>query len=127
VELGEKGFLSVTHTPLKPLHPVSTRRGHLSELLEGTGEEYLRVILTDETDAPNAFTRLRYRYPNLLRLEYDNLRVRVREELEISGEEELSPMQLLEEFYTMRNDRPLTEAQKALALQWMEEIWEDDL
>jgi len=126
VELGEKGQITVSETVLKPLHAVHTIKGAFETVLEGSSEDYLRIILTDEEDTPNALTRLRYRYPNLLRLEYDNRRTRAEALLEPVQASELSPMQLLEDFFLSRNDQPMTEEQRELAKMWMEQIWEDE-
>ena len=126
VELGEKGNVLVSQTKLKPLHPVSTRRGVFQELMEQSSEDYLRVILTDEEDVPNALNRLRYRYPNLLRLEYDNLRTRLAFMEEAACGEQISPMQLLEDFYRLRNGKEMDPGQHELAKSWMEQIWEEE-
>lgn len=127
VDLGEKGRVSVTRTALKPIHPVRTVRGLFEDLLEGKSEDYLRIVLLDEDDIPYAMPRLRTRYPNLLRLEYDNLRTKVQAQLEPLGEESLSPLQLLENFYESRNGRPMAEELRSMAKSWMEEIWEGEV
>lgn len=126
VELEEKGSLRITMDVLKPLHCVRTIRGVFSTLLEDTSEDYLRIILTDEEDVPNALSRLRYRYPNLLRLEYDNIRSRLYAMDDPVESEQLTPMQLLEGFYSARNGMPMDDQQRAMAQAWMEEIWEGD-
>lgn len=126
VELGEKGQIRVTQTPLTPIHPVQTLRGTFEELLSGQSENYLRIILQDEDDIPYAMPRLRRRYPNLLRLEYDNLRTRMQAQLEPLGHTELSPMQMLEDFYRSRNNSPMGEELRKLVKNWMEEIWGEE-
>ena len=126
VELGEKGQVQVTETPLKPLRGTETLRGTLAERMEQTSEDYVRIILTDEEDVPNALARLRSRYPNLLRLEYDNPRTRAALELPQVQEPSLSPLELLEQFYEQRNQRPMSAEQRQLAKAWMEEIWEEE-
>lgn len=126
VELGEKGQITVSQTPLTPPHPVRTVKGTFAELLEDTSEDYLRIILQDEDDIPYAMTRLRHRYPNLLRLEYDNLRTRTQGQTEPLDTLELSPLQMLEDFYRSRNGQPMAEPLREMAEAWMEEIWEDE-
>lgn len=127
VEMGEKGCISVLQTPLKPVHPVVTVSGLFDDLMKGSSEDYLRVVLKDEEDVPYAMTRLRHRYPNLLRLEYDNLRTRAQSQLEPLGDPELSPLQMLEDFYRSRNNQPMSDDLRKIAKTWMEEIWEDSL
>jgi len=127
VELEEKGTVRIWETVLQPLHDVQTIKGPFDRIMEQTSENYLCVILTDEEDVPNALSRLRYRYPNLLRLEYDNLRTRMMEQIEVGAEEIASPIQLLDSFYESRNGKPMDEEQKKLSLAWMEEIWEEEI
>lgn len=126
VELGEKGSVTVETTPLQPVHPVRTVKGKFEELMQGASEDYLRIILQDEDDIPYAMPRLHHRYPNLLRLEYDNLRTRTQAELAPLETLELSPLQMLEDFYKSRNNQPMAEPLRELAKAWMEEIWEDE-
>ena len=71
-------------------------------------DAYVRVILTDENDIYDAMGQLRPIYPNLMRLDYDNLRTR-------SGAAELEeadvkrdPLELFAEFYQQQNRRPMT-------------------
>ncbi len=127
VTLGEKGQVTITETLLHPNRQVTTRKGEFEDLIGEMSSDYLRIILTDEDDIPNAWSRLRYRYPNLLRLEYDNLRTRTAFATEPSAGGELSPLELLEDFYVLSNGRAMDEDQRKLAKAWMEELWEDGL
>ena len=126
VELGEKGNVTISETPLIPLHCVSTLRTTFHKAMQGRSEDYLRIILLDEEDIPNALGQLRDRYPNLLRLEYDNLRTRTQSKLDPLTEEHLSPMDLLQRFYQLQNNQPMSREQTDLAKSWMEQIWEDE-
>ncbi len=126
VELQEKGNVKIWETPLKPIHAVRTVRGTFQELLREQSADYLRVILLDEDETPNALARLRERYPNLLRLEYDNIRTRALGNLDVAREAELSPLELLEQFYEARNGQPMSREQLELSKKWMEQIWEDE-
>jgi exonuclease SbcD len=81
-ELKEKGNISIRTVPLLPLHDMREIRGTYMELMqkktyENTRtDDYLRVILTDEEDVPDAVMKLRTVYPNIMRLDYDNTRTR---------------------------------------------------
>lgn len=127
VKLGEKGEIRVTTTAVTPLHPLRTLRGNFEDLLLGASRDYLRIILTDEEDVPNAISRLLAVYPNLLKVEYDNLRTRMEQRLEQKSGEALSPMELLGKFYELRNNQPMSLEQKAFAQAMMEQIWEDEI
>lgn len=128
VDLMEKGNVSVWTEELFPMHPLRTIRGTFGELLSMTpSEDYLRAVLTDEEDVPHALARLQDRFPNLLRLEYDNLRTQLELMTEAPAEEILSPMELLKQFYVNRNGQEMSPRQLALAKELMEQIWEGDI
>jgi len=126
IDCQEKGTVTVSHTVLVPRRPVQTKVGYFHELLQERSDSYLRIILKDEEDIPNAWSRLRYCYPEMVRLEYDNLRMKARLLEEPAAEETVMPLDLLERFYQQRNGMCMEESQRAMAKLWMEEIWEDD-
>ena len=131
VELGEKGDLAVRTVPLVPKRDMRELKGTYEELTykpnyEGTNtDDYLHITLTDEEDIPDVIGKLRTIYPNLMKLDYDNLRTRTSAEL--TGAEELerkSPLELFAEFYEKQNGQPLSQEQRAFSEAMMEEIWE---
>lgn len=131
VTLGEKGKTEVRTVPLKPRHEMREIRGTYDELTllknyEGTAtDDYLRVVLTDEEDVPDALTRLRTIYPNIMKLDYDNKRTRASSET--GGAEEIekkSGIDLFDEFYTLQNGQPLSEEQRAFAEELLESLKE---
>lgn len=134
VELGRKGEVSVREAPLTPLRDMVKLRGSYEELTcrdyyEAEGREscYVHVTLTDEEDIPDAMARLRVFYPRLMALDYDNKRTQAAGELE-AGEDavQMSPLELLDDFYEQQNGQPMGEAQRALAQRLIEEIWEGE-
>ncbi len=131
VTMGEKGKTEVRAVPLVPKRDMRVLRGTYAELTakssyEGTAtDDYLRIVLTDEEDVPEAFGRLRAVYPNLMKLEYDNARVRSAGWIAGTPDaERMTPLELFGEFYALQNGRPLGEAQKEYAAGLMETIWE---
>lgn len=87
-------------------------------------EDYLRVILEDEEDVPDAVGRLRSIYPNIMKLDYDNLRTRKNNDIDNAGEpERKSPMELIEEFFRMQNNSEMNSGQREMVLGLIEEIW----
>lgn len=129
--LGEKGKTEVRTVPLKPRHEMREIRGTYDELTllknyEGTAtDDYLRVVLTDEEDVPDALTRLRTIYPNIMKLDYDNKRTRASSET--GGAEEIekkSGIDLFDEFYTLQNGQPLSGEQRAFAEELLESLKE---
>ena len=132
VEFGLRGEVSITTTPLTPKHDLREVRGSYMELTDrrnynGTAvDDYLHITLTDEQDVPDALARLRVIYPNLMRLDYDNLRTR--EDQEITAPERaesITPLEHFSAFYQLQNNQPLTAEQAAFCQQLIEEIWKE--
>lgn len=133
VELGEKGAVSVRTVPLTPMRDLAELRGTYEELTfrgfyQGTSypRDYVHITLTDEEDIPDAVSKLRIIYPNLMKLDYDNKRTRAGIILEGAEDQQRSPLELLEEFYEKQNGQPMGEEQRAFAKSLMERIWEED-
>ena len=132
VELGTKGEVTITTAPLTPKHDLREVRGSYMELTDrrnyaGTAvEDYLHITLTDEQDVPDALARLRVVYPNLMRLDYDNLRTR--EDREVTAPERtenITPLEHFAAFYELQNNQPLTDEQAAFCQQLIEDIWKE--
>ena len=130
-ELGEKGCLTVRTVPLEPRHDLREIRGTYAELTlranyeHSATDDYLHVILTDEEDVPDALARLRVIYPNLMKLDYDNLRTRSLSV--IAGDEQgerKSEIELFEAFYAKQNGQEMTEEQRQFSLALLERIRE---
>ena len=131
VTLGEKGDTEIRTVPLVPKHEMREIRGTYEELTlrknyEGSAvDDYLRVILTDEEDVPDALARLRTIYPNIMKLDYDNRRTRTSSEVEATeGMEKKSEIELFDEFFTVQNGQPLNEEQRAFARDLLEKLKE---
>ena len=129
VELEEKGCVKVRQIPLKPIRDMRKIRGTYMEVTnrsfyEGTNtEDYIHAVLTDEEDIPDGIQKLRVIYPNILRLEYDNLRTR--ESREIAGTdhaEEKTELELFEEFYKLQNNQAMSLQQRAYMEQMIEDL-----
>ena len=130
-ELREKGSLTVRTVPLEPRHDLREIRGTYAELTlranyeHSATDDYLHVILTDEEDVPDALARLRVIYPNLMKLDYDNLRTRSLSV--IAGDEQgerKSEIELFEAFYAKQNGQEMTEEQRQFSLALLERIRE---
>ena len=90
-------------------------------------DSYIRVILTDEEDIPDAVSKLRVIYPNLMKLDYDNTRTRHRAVCtEGVLTEEKTPLELFSEFYEKQNDCGMTGEQESFIKELIEKIWEDE-
>jgi len=125
--------VSIRTLPLIPLHDLREIRGTYMELTdkrnyEGTAvDDYLHITLTDEEDIPDAISKLRVIYPNLMKLDYDNTRTRSVGHVEAEARvQTLSPLELFAQFYETQNGQPLSEEQQAIAEDLITKIWEDE-
>lgn len=123
---------SVRTVPLTPKREMRQLRGSFDEIISpsyyrGTtySEDYIRVILTDEDDIPNAVGRLRAVYPYLMRLDYDNTRTRADIQLDVAVERK-SPLELFADFFRLQNNRELTREQSEFVARLLDRIEEGD-
>ncbi|MCD7958752.1 MAG: exonuclease SbcCD subunit D [Ruminococcus sp.] len=133
VELREKGEFYVREVALHPLHDMREIRGSYAELTArstyaGTKtDDYLHITLTDETDIPDAISRLRVIYPNLIKLDYDNSRTRKRQEvIAIKDKAEENPFDLFEKLYKTQNNQEMTIEQKTFVQNLIAKIWDEE-
>ena len=134
-ELKEKGEVTYDLLPLEAKRDLRTVRGSFEEVTSPEftarlkGDDYYRVILTDENDVPNALSRLRRRfYENLMILEYDNARTSSDVRIEAKeGEEEKEPIEVLGDLYQMQNGREMSLLQKETAEKLIRRIWGEDI
>lgn len=131
VEMKEKGNTEVRTVPLVPRHDLREIKGTYNELTlkanyEGTAtDDYIRAILTDEEDVPDAMALLRVVYPNLMKLDYDNTRTRTAAHIEgAENVERKSEIELLGEFYEKQNGQPMSEEQLKFSADLFEKIKE---
>ena len=133
VELGEKDKFSVRTIDLTPVHDMSEIKGTFAGLTDPVYysdnpiiENYLRITLTDEEDIPDAVVRLRMRYKNLMRLDYDNKRTRANNVITGAVDTETkSAYELFAEFFEKQNNAPMSDEQSAYMKELIEKIEEE--
>ena len=120
VELGKKGEeLKISTIPLVPERDMKEIRGDFDRLMSpdfysGTTyqDDYMKIVLTDENDIPDAVAKLRRIYKNLMRIEYDNSRTRaILTDASVQDVENKSTLQLFCEFYLSQNGMEMTDDQ----------------
>ncbi len=130
IELKEKGDLTISTIPLKPLHDMRRLRGTYMEVTSPSFTEdfsdYLQITLTDEEDIIDGFMKLRTFYPNLMRLTYDNSRTRRDQRVEaVKDMENKSELDLFEEFYELQNNQPMSPLQRDFVKKLIEDTIAD--
>ena len=132
-ELKEPGSLSVRTVPLVPMRDMVELRGSYEEVTakafyDGTSlqEDYVHITLTDEEDIPDAVTRLRVIYHNLMKLSYDNRRTRNQAFAEGTADvDNKTPLELFAALYELQNGSEMSEEQVQYLKTTMEAIWEE--
>ena len=62
-----------------------------------------------------------------MQMEYDNERTRHDHvQAQLSAIEERSPLELFADFYALRNEKPMSEAQKDYMQNLIKEVWKED-
>lgn len=131
IQMGEKGDLDIKEIPLIPRQDMVKIRGTFLEVMNPVNfpklevNSYLHITLLDEMDIPDAFNRLTSVYPNLMQMEYDNLRTRERRNLQVRKEvARISPLDIFAGLYETMNNQPMSEVQREYLMGKIENIWE---
>lgn len=139
VTLGVKGELAVEEVPLTPLREVRKLKGTYAEVMQksfykdfpmdadGRLRDFFQVILTDEYDVLDAAGKLRSVYKNLLQLNYDNKRTQNMQNVEAdTAVVQKSPLTLIDEFYELQNNQPLSTEQREVVQALLDEMEGED-
>lgn len=82
VEMRTKGDVDIKTVSLVPKRDMAEIKGSYDEIMQKSYYEklntdnYYHIILTDENDIPDALSKLRNVYKNIMKLDYDNTRTR---------------------------------------------------
>ncbi len=137
VELGEKkdGVCRVNlKTPeLLPLRDMRVLRGNFRQLTDKNyykhvnADDYMRIILTDEEDVIGALGSLRAVYPNIMRLEYDNVRTRSSAIIpDAEGNDSRTPLEIFAGLYEAQNGKAMDDKQSAMVNRLIEKVWGEE-
>lgn len=83
IDMGSDGSVVITPLPLKPRRQARTIRGTLEELVAAPvgSDDFIRVVLTDETPQIDPMKRIRVLYPNAVQLSYERAERTLEEKL----------------------------------------------
>lgn len=113
VDIKEKGDVEITTEPLGFLHDVREVKGGMKELMElPFSEDYVRVVVTDESVAPDARVSLLTVFPNMMRFAVENSHTMAEYSIEeAEGIENKTPTELFCDFYRLmhNNEEPTAE------------------
>lgn len=133
LDFNDKGNIEYSKIPLTPFRDMREIRGTYYELTlksnyESTNtEDYLHITLTDEEDIPDAIGKLRSIYPNIMKLDYDNLRTRGSGTVDaIENIESKSPFELFADLFKQQNNQDMNEEQEEIMRNLIDKIWEEN-
>lgn len=133
VTLHVPGQIDIQLLPLTPHRDLLERTADFETLLSDSFYQtfdqtaYLHLTLTDENEIPDAISKLRTIYPNIMKLDYCNTRTAKQQALSCPAQaERYTPMELFAEFYQTQNNQPLTAMQTEFLENLLGKIWEDD-
>ncbi len=135
VELKEKGTVTISEIPLKPMRDMAELKGSFERIMspetyEGTTlrEDFLHITLTDDEEVIDAIGKLRTIYKNVLRLDYDNKRTRSYSAISsVENAENKSPMDFFAELYELQNNMPMNEEETQFITSLIEKIGEGEV
>ena len=129
LEMKEKGITEYQKIPLLPYRDMRIIEGKYRDVMHMGHEDehsndYVKVILTDENDIPDAVKKLRTVYPNIMQLQYNN--VRTNSISKIKRNERITvmkPIDVIEKMFVEQNGKTMSEEQKKYSEKVIKDIW----
>lgn len=123
----ENKNLELSTLPLIPKQDMVHIKGYFEEILQDTNystEDYTYITLLDEDEIVDALVRLRQKFPYLLSIKFENKRLSFdnTEILSYESLNEMSPVNLFNDFYSRQNNQELSDSQKEFVTEIMEEL-----
>lgn len=131
VELEEKGKpVRVEKLPLHPLRDVRRVRGNLEDILKMADpahrDDYVSVVLTDETDPYKPKEQLQKMYGHILEVRMDNTRTRKKLEFDDHDIPSVDPVNIFADFFSEIQGRKLTDEECGIVKQAIDHVKEDE-
>lgn len=130
IDFGQKGDVAIRTIPVQPLYDMRVIRGDYATLMspefygKQKKDDYLKIILSNKEDIPEAMGRLSSVYPHIMVLEYERLKKEMRA---YDGEQMIRdakrPQEYLAEFYEGLNGEVMTSYQEKILNSACKEIW----
>lgn len=130
VELKEKGNVDIITIPIKSIRDMRVIEGEYKTVMSRefyastNREDYLKVVLTDELEIPEAMSKLRTVYPNIMALEYNNIRKHHMSDVDGAELAQVKqPIEYFREFYEKQNGTSMSDKQEAIVSEAIKEVW----
>lgn len=128
VELKEKGEFHYEQLPLRGKRTLRIETGLFKDIIakeDDRTDDYMSIVLNDEMDIPDAFVRLRAKYPNIMELRYDNARTQKDATIDVQVAKEKDPYTYCMEFYETMNNKEMSELQQSVVSELVEKLKEE--
>ncbi len=119
----------ISLTPVKTFEEI---RGTFKQIVDPSMVEahhnnYIKIILEDENDIPDAALTLKAYYPFLMQLEYESAKTKSdRVQTAAHQMETTTPLELFSQFYELRNGTAMSEEQTEYMQNLIAEVWKGD-
>ena len=124
--ISDEGAVDIEELKLEPLHDVVIKKGTFNEIMSGKNtDDYVYVVLTDETDIPDAVSALMGRFPRFLAMEYQNTRTKNLSKSIVIGntERERKPDEFFSELFEMMMKKKMSKEQESIIDCEIKRIW----
>lgn len=128
VTLGEKGNISIRTHALPVLRDLRTVQGRFETLLYQRAEknenldDYIFVVLEDETPIPDAVSRLRAVFPNIMGIRYQQSPTVSAQRQAARRRKQMTPEEIYRDFYQEVTGEALTAQQEAIITGLMQKV-----
>ena len=129
VEIKDKGNIDYRQIELKPKHEMRVIEGKYDEIMDRAAkdahkDDYVKIILTNESDVLDAIKRVRTAYPNVMQLSYNNTRTNSEEKVKRNERiEKMKPIDIIDKLFEEQNGKKMSDEQKDFAKFCIKEIW----
>ena len=110
---------------LVPMRDLREETGSFEDFIKGESDDYISIILTDEVRVPEAFSRLRQKYPNLLKTDYVNRVGSGSDDGDIIRTKDKAPVEIFSGLFEKMNGKQMTEQQQKTVSTLIERIWRE--
>ena len=123
--IGKKGELDIDKAELVPMRDLREETGSFEEFIKGGSDDYISIILTDEVRVPEAFSRLRQKYQNLIKTDYVSRAGFGTDDEEIIRTKDKAPVEIFSGLFEKMNGKQMTEQQQKTVSTLIERIWRE--
>jgi exonuclease SbcD len=100
VEIKEKGNIDIQKIPFETERDMKVMKGMFDEIMKKEStDDYLHIVLENEKPVYDAINKLRSKFPNVLSLDFPNLKTNDDIKTSDKNIKDISPVELFESFY----------------------------